>query len=222
MQSRDSYANQIEVLAKDFTVIAPDSREQGRSSASPTQISYELMAQDINSLASLLGHEKIYVIGQSDGGITAITLAINNPALIEKLILVGTNFNAQGYTEEARSFIASYEWDGDTDPEGYPGMFIEHYLTGRENLSEFGDVLREMAQMWTTSPNFEDEDLHAITVPTLIINGDREDIPLDHVLALHANLPNSQLFVMPGNGHFLNQENPDLFNRVVRDFLQSQ
>lgn len=221
MESRDSFSNQIASLAEHFTVVAPDSREQGRSSSSETQITYKRMAADIAALAEHLGHDEIYLMGQSDGGVTGLTLALESPALLKKMILVGTNYNYLGYAEETRNFITNYRWDGDTNPEGYPGMFIKYYLTGHEDLSEFGATLNEMARMWTTSPNFSQNDLKSILLPTLIINGDREDVPLPHVVSLHESLPNSDLLVMPDSTHFLHQEKPEQFNQIVLDFLKS-
>lgn len=222
MESRDSFEKQIPEFAKSFTVIALDSREQGRSGPADAQISYELMSKDVVALASHLRHERISIMGLSDGGITAITTAINNPEIIDKIVLLGANFHFSSYPDETRAFIAEYEWDGNTDPKKYPGNFINHYLTGHDDLSGFGDVLKEMSVMWTTSPAYTATDVGKITAETLVVNGDHEDIGLDHVLELYEALPNAQLFIVPGGTHYSTVEKPELINSVVLDFLNGQ
>jgi len=221
MESRDSFEKQIPEFAKSFTVVALDSREQGRSGPADAQISYNLMSRDVVALADHLGHDRISIMGLSDGGVTAITTAISNPDMIDKLILVGANFHYSSYPDETRKFIAEYEWDGNTDPKKYPGNFIKHYLTGNDDLTDFSDTLKEMAVMWTTSPTFTVTDLGKINTQTLIINGDHEDIGLNHVLDLYEALPNAQLFIVPDGTHYATIEKPELINAATLDFLKS-
>jgi len=220
MESRDSFEKQIPALSKYFTVVAIDSREQGRSGSSDTNISYELMSKDIIALAAHLNHERISIMGLSDGGITAITIAINNANLVDKLVLLGATFHYNAYSDEAHDFIANYEWDGTTDPNSYPGNFIKHYLNGHDDLSGFGTLLKEMSCMWTTSPTFEKSDLNAITAKTLVINGDHEDTDLTHALALYDGIPNANFFVVPNATHYALQEKPELLNKVIVNFLR--
>ena len=220
MESRDSFENQIAVFAEYFTIVALDSRGQGRSGNSGSQITYEQMSKDVVALATHLKHDYISIIGLSDGGITAIVTAIDNPKLVDKLVLLGATYHYDSYPQGVREFIANYEWDGNTNPESYPGNLIEHYLTGHDDLSGFGDKLKEMAVMWTTSPTYEQSDLNAISAKTLIINGDHEDTALEHVLGLYQGIPNAQLFVVPDATHYALQEKPELLNNVIMGFLR--
>jgi pimeloyl-ACP methyl ester carboxylesterase len=219
MESRDSFENQISDFADHFTVIALDSREQGRSGRSDAQITFELMSNDVVALAKHLGHERISIFGLSDGGVTAITTAINAPDLVDKLVLLGANYHYDSYPPETREFIANYKWDGNTDPNGFPGNSIKHYLTGQDDLSDFGELLAEMSIMWTTSPTFTITDLSKIQSKTLVINGDHEDMDLNHALKLYESLPNAELFIVPNSTHYGVQERPELINKVALDFL---
>jgi pimeloyl-ACP methyl ester carboxylesterase len=219
MESRDSFDQQIHELSKTFTIVALDSREQGRSSRADTQISYALMSKDVVALAKHLGHDRISIMGLSDGGVTALTTAMNNPNFVDKLVLLGANYHFESYPEATRSFIANYKWDGNTNPNGYPGNFIEHYLTGQDDLTEFGDLLEEMSIMWTTSPTFTTSDLGTVQAQTLIINGDHEDMGLDHALSLYNALPKAQLFIVPDGTHYALAEKPELINSVTLEFL---
>ncbi|MBL4870231.1 MAG: alpha/beta hydrolase, partial [Robiginitomaculum sp.] len=213
------FKNQIPALSKLFTVVALDSREQGQSSRANAQISYELMSKDVVALAEHLGHGRISIVGSSDGGVTGLTTAINSPDLVGKLVLLGTNYHFDSYPEETREFIMSYEWDGNTSPETYPGIFIEHYMTGQDDLTDFGELLKEMSAMWTTSPTYLVSDLGKVKAKTLVINGDREDMGLEHILSLYNALSDAQLFIVPNGTHYSLQEQPELINSVIIKFL---
>lgn len=76
-----------------------------------------------------------------------------------------------------------------------------------------------MAVMWTTGPTFSIQELQQLQSETLIINGDHDDIDLNHILGMYQAIPKAQLFIVPGSSHFLHQEKPALLNKVLLDFL---
>ena len=61
--------------------------------------------------------------------------------------------------------------------------------------------------------------LAALKVPTLIMAGDEDDPCLDASLYLKRTIPSAGLTLLPRTGHALNLEEPDLFNRLVDDFV---
>ncbi len=58
-----------------------------------------------------------------------------------------------------------------------------------------------------------------IAVPTLILTGDTDEPCLEPSLMLKRTIPGAQLAVLPDSGHGINLEEPDLFNRLLADFL---
>jgi pimeloyl-ACP methyl ester carboxylesterase len=68
MMSREDMRVQIEYFSKFYQVIAIDAREQGRSSASTTQINYSVIAADVIGVLDGLNIDKASIFGQSDGG----------------------------------------------------------------------------------------------------------------------------------------------------------
>jgi 3-oxoadipate enol-lactonase len=64
--------------------------------------------------------------------------------------------------------------------------------------------------------------LSGIRVPTLVVHGaDDQIIPPQEAEAMHAAIPGSQLHILPGSGHLLNLEQPDLFNQALGAFLST-
>lgn len=75
------------------------------------------------------------------------------------------------------------------------------------------DAYRSFADSWTAMP----------TVPTLLLHG-ADDGCLQAAYAERGRgqlPPGSDLVVVPGTGHFLQLERPDLVNRLVTDFVEA-
>ena len=58
-----------------------------------------------------------------------------------------------------------------------------------------------------------------IRVPVLIVAGDEDDHCLNPGLFLKRTIVTSGLAVLPKSGHTVNLEEPELFNRLLSDFL---
>jgi pimeloyl-ACP methyl ester carboxylesterase len=69
-------------------------------------------------------------------------------------------------------------------------------------------------------PNLERE-LRSLQLPTLVITGDEDDACLTPGIFLKRTIPNAVLWVVPGTGHTVNLEEPDLFNRQLSDFFST-
>jgi pimeloyl-ACP methyl ester carboxylesterase len=66
------------------------------------------------------------------------------------------------------------------------------------------------------------EQLRAMTVPTMIIWGDRDPIvPVRHAYVAQSLIPNSEVQIIRDSGHLPQLERPEEFNRLVLDFLAS-
>ena len=61
--------------------------------------------------------------------------------------------------------------------------------------------------------------MNGLTVPTLIMIGDEDEPCVDTAVFMKRNIRTAGLSVFPQSGHTINLEEPDLYNRVVLDFL---
>ena len=77
--------------------------------------------------------------------------------------------------------------------------------------------------MWLTQPDFTAEELAGIKVPTLIIDGQNDEVVrTDHAAAIAKSIPNAKFILIPEVGHFAVTEKPVEWNKVVLDFLKDQ
>ena len=188
----------IEYFKKYFEVIAIDSRGHGKSIDTTTkQLTYVQMANDIKVLLDSLNIDSAFIQGQSDGGILGLLLAINFPGKISKLATYGANMfpGKKAIFDEIDNLIL------DT-------------LKATKNFNT-----KRAYSLLAYQPNITEKDLQKIKCPVLIMSGDRDAIKLEHSLKIFNNIPNSNLFVMPGATHYGTVEKPELFNLVLLDFL---
>jgi pimeloyl-ACP methyl ester carboxylesterase len=82
---------------------------------------------------------------------------------------------------------------------------------------------REMAvtQLLLEEPHIDPQALGAITVPTLVLAGDRDVIRDEHTLEIYRRIPNSQLAIFPNATHMVPFDDPVLFNTTVERFFRT-
>ena len=78
----------IEKLAADHSVIAPDLRGFGQSSAPEDGYAKAAMARDIHALVKSLGHARIRLVGHDIGLMVAYAYAAQYPGEVERLVLM--------------------------------------------------------------------------------------------------------------------------------------
>lgn len=199
-----SFKGQIPELAKKYKVIAVDTRGHGNSAdKETTSFNYELFADDMEILIRQLNLQHVNIIGWSDGAITGILLSIRNPDLVNKLVLMGANLNPSA--------------------EAVSEKFIRRVQRDIQKLKKINDpennsTIRLM-EMLLNEPNIPASALGKIKATTLVIAGEKDLVLEKHTRSIAGNIKGAQLNIVKGETHFLPEENPLLFNKIVLDFL---
>jgi pimeloyl-ACP methyl ester carboxylesterase len=89
------WGDAISFLAnKEYAIIAIDSRAHGRSSDDlKVPLSYDLYAKDAIAVMDQLKIPKASFVGWSDGGVTALDMAMNYPSRVDRIFAYGANSN---------------------------------------------------------------------------------------------------------------------------------
>ncbi len=208
----DYFVNQISAFVDaGYYVIAADSRGHGRSTMSDQQIGYALMASDVLALLDYLEIDATNLVGWSDGGIIGLDIAINHPDRLIKLVAYGANYIPAG----VRSDVGESERFNT-----YIEMAAGDYARLSPDPDNFETFLNNISNMWATEPNYTPEQLQGITVPTLILDGMQEEaIYPEHALEMAQLIPNADLVLMGGIGHFAMWDKTAEFNEIVLAFL---
>lgn len=118
------------MLAQRFTVICPDLRGYGRSGCPPSDADHtpyakRAMAKDIIDIAAHLGFERFSVAGHDRGGRVAYRLALDHPALVERLAVLDIVPTADVWDRADKRFATSYwPWSLLAQPQPLPEKLI--------------------------------------------------------------------------------------------------
>lgn len=216
----DSWNNQFYAFARQYRVVAPDSRAQGRTSDGDGPLTYHVMAEDTLKLMDYLAIDSAYLVGWSDGGVIGIDLAIHHPERVKALVAHGAHIRPDGLTDAFTEWIRDPQTSADWVKEGeslyrqrFPDTDPAYMLVIAEKLTT----------MWLTEPKFTADELASIKAPTLILDGQREEIiRAGHAKEITDAIPGAKLILIPGAGHGAPATNPDDFNKIVLDFLKDK
>lgn len=199
---------QIEYFKNNFYVIIGDNRFQGKSENGKEELTYNLMAKDYNSLLNQMKIDSTYIIGQSDGGIIGLIMAMDYPKKVKKLVSSSPNIRPDS--------TAVYQWDIDNIARDLHELEqkIEKGATSNENIKS-----RALLNLMDKYPNIENKELQKIKSPVLIMGSDADLIKLEHLVAIYQNIPKAQLFIMPGATHEMPVYEHALFNQIASRFL---
>lgn len=217
MGSANSWADQVPVFAKNYRVITPDSRGQGRTSDSTAPLSYHLMAEDIIRLMDKLSLSSAYIVGWSDGGNIAIDIAIHHPERVKKIVAYGANINPAGLQKHFLEYLRK------VSPEQMERDNGSEFLALSPHPENLPTIAKKIRSMWLAEPNFTAAELARIKTPVLIMDGEKEElIRPDHAREIAAAIPKATLVMLPNVGHYATFKTPKQWNEAVLNFLKAE
>lgn len=217
------YTKLRSALAQRYRVIAADLPGSGLSQPQPRSYEdnyYMADGQRFLALIRALKAEPAHVLGHSDGGETALVMAVQSPASVASLLTWG----ATGYVEDPKGVI-----------ENYFGRIIDAPKPGLEGyrtylINTYGEAnARAMTQSFAAAMNRIIKDggdicrsrAGAIACPTLLLHGENEpyfDFSLTE--ALSAAIPGCRVEKVAGAGHGIHEDRPEWFLDRVLSWLR--
>ena len=237
----------IDTLAKRYTVIAPDLLGHGQSAKPRADYSVGGYANAMRDLITVLGIDKVTVVGHSFGGGIAMQFAYQFPERTERLILVASG----GLGPDVSPAIRAITTPGFHQVMGLltlPG--VRHVgMAGLRALS--GAPLkhaRDLDEVANIYDSFKDPYArHAIqhvvravvdwrgqivtmadraylteAMPMCVVWG-RDDrvIPVRHADNVGELAPLARIEVIPNAGHFPHKDHPHRFAKIVHEFIRT-
>ena len=223
----------IPELARHRRVVAPDMLGFGYSERPEDQIyNRERWVTHAIGVLDELGLEQVDLVGNSFGGGLALSLAIEHPQRVRRLILmgsVGVSFpitkgldEVWGYQpslDNMRRLMDVFAFNKDMLTDELAEM--RYQASVRPGFQEsFAAMFPAPRQRWVDNLASNEDDIRALHHETLIIHG-REDevIPLEASYRLAELIDRAQLHVFGRCGHWTQIEHAGRFARLVNDFL---
>lgn len=218
--SLETLEPQLRHLAESYRVHAMERPGHGRTADRPGPITYQGMVTDTLAYLEHAGVESAHVVGFSDGAITGLLLALQQPTRVRSLVAISANLDPSVFGDAWDEEEAAADDDADDLPDDDPERAAYDRLS--PDGPAHGDVvLEKLLAMWKVEPQIDPADLAGLTMPTLVMAGDRDSIPTHHTVDIAQAIPGSQLCILPGAGHLAVREHPDVVNAAISAFLES-
>jgi pimeloyl-ACP methyl ester carboxylesterase len=182
-------------LAKSRQIIAFEQQGHGHTNDIVDRpFTFEQSADDAAALLQHLKIEQADLFGFSNGGHIALQVAIRHPNVVRKLVVASAGVKRNGH------YVEFWEFMNQATLEAMPKELREAYVNVAphpEQLPTFFDKCAKRMREFTDWPT---RDIQAITVPTLVMIGDADNVRPEHAVEMFRWLQHAQLAVIPG-GH---------------------
>lgn len=219
-------------FSENFEVHLIDQRNHGRSFHAD-KFNYEALVADLHAYIHHHQLEKVYLLGHSMGGKTAMLFAVIHPELVAKLMVADiaprkyephhnailAGLNAIDFSiQTSRSLVDAKlaQW--------IPEVGIRQFLLKNVYWIEKGKLAFRfyLKSLTENNPHIGEALPYGTSFlgETLFLKGAKSDyITPNEIPAIEAHFPNSKLATITNAGHWLHAENPKEFYNAVHNFL---
>ncbi|MBI3234606.1 MAG: alpha/beta hydrolase, partial [Bacteroidetes bacterium] len=189
-----SFGRMIPLFGKDRQLICVELQAHGRTGDRNIELSFEQDADDVAALLQHLHIHKADILGFSNGGNTALQLAIRHPHLCRKVIAASVLLKRDG------TFPQFWEFMKNGTFEQMPQEYKDAYMQVNPDEAKLLNMFHKCANRMIHFKDFPDEQIISIQSPVLLINGDADVATSEHIVAMSKLIPHCQLAIIPG-GH---------------------
>jgi pimeloyl-ACP methyl ester carboxylesterase len=231
--SQYAHVDFLESLARHFRVILPDTRGSGATAHDGSALDFDALVADVVGLMNALDLHRPMVAGFSEGGATATLLAIEHPDRVSALV----NHAGFDYFDQPDGWEASFRdyfggspeaqrADPDRTASGFAASGMNTFFETMQNdyddaqgEGHWRQYIHELFDRCLAPFRWSLADLSRITVPSLVIAGDRDFFCTpEATVRFHRALPDSALGIIPATGH----EITPLLISTIAEFLSHQ
>lgn len=217
----------LELLSQERAVIAPRHPGFGATSPPPDIRTVDDLAYLYLDVLDQLDLKDVILVGASLGGWIALEMCARNHARIAKLVLIGSVGVKFGEREERDFADLFYLPDADAFPALFadPLRWAPKYPELPSTEVEVFARERQMMAYYCWRPYMHNPTLkrwlHRVRVPTLVVWGETDRFAtLSYGRKLAESLPNAQLKVMAGAGHYPQIEQAGEVARAISAFAR--
>lgn len=222
----------IHSISKNFQVVAPDIVGYGASDKPDAPYNRPYFSKWLKDFLKELKITKAHIVGLSQGGAIAMQFAIDNPQMVDKLVLV----DSAGFGAKVSFLPLLGTLWMNCFPSSVANRFNSRYLLHKPinrdpNHSSYSiGVLKSTGGKkafkqgrGAAVSKIPEALLQQIEKETLIIWGkDDQLFPVEYGEAAAKIIPYAKLHVIQDAGHLPLMDQPEIFNTILDDFLKSR
>jgi pimeloyl-ACP methyl ester carboxylesterase len=244
-----SWRHQITKFSKDYQVVALDLRGYNDSDKPQAVEAYAMteLLEDVKGVITGLGYENCILVGHDWGGAIAWNFAYTYPEMVEKLIILNLPHPAkfkEGLSTPQQLLKSWYivlfqlpfipesilQWnDYQAIAAAFKNMAVDKSAFTQEDLEAYKDAAAKRGAL-TAMLNYyrctfqsmlkSQQQWGILNVPTLMIWGEKDTaLGKELTYGTEAYVSDFRLKYIPNCSHWVQQEQPELVNQYMREFL---
>lgn len=226
------FEEQVEALAEDYRVLTWDVRGHGLSQPLGDEFSMEQAVDDLFAILDEIDADEAVFVGQSMGGYITQYAYLEDPERFLGMVIIGATDIDHAYSElEIVALQATNELFGIIPYGTFARLTATAIAVNSEVRVYAYDAILQVSQedfatIWAgigAAITTEGIDDFSIEVPLLLTHGDQDNAGSIQVRApLWAEKVDDVVYeVIPEAGHNANQDNPEFFNDLLLDWLDT-
>lgn len=216
------WAGQVEALKDRYRVITWDMRGHGQSDSpdDPKAYSEAATVDDIAGILNHLGIDKAVIGGLSLGGYMSLAFNLAHPSMVRALMLFDTGpgyknpVGREGWNVTAMKRAETFEAKGLDALGGSAEVRVSQHRSAQGLAHAARGMLAQFDSRII-------ESLEHISVPTLVLVGEKDQPFLGATDYMANKIPGCTKVMIPEAGHAANLDQPAAFNAAVEAFLAS-
>jgi pimeloyl-ACP methyl ester carboxylesterase len=158
-----------------------------------------------------------YFFGYSMGGYVALSLAIQHPELVSKLMTLATKYAWKPEVAEKETKFLNPEVIKEKVPKYAQALALTHGDNWETLVTSIAQLLLALGN----APYLNSENLAQINCPVQVMSGDQDNmVTIEETLALARAINNAHVAVLPNTIHPFEKINQNLVIQILRDFFQ--
>ena len=197
---KTSFGNILPLFAKKYKTIAVELQAHGHTSDRPGPETFQQDADDVASLLHELNIAKASILGFSNGGSTALQIAIRHPQVVHKVVAISAAYLREGLMPGFFDMMKTADLDS------MPQPLKDEFLKINPDQAALENMHNKDRDRMIAFEDWSKEEVSSISAPTLIINADKDVITCEHAIKMCRLIPNAELMILPGtHGSFIGE-----------------
>jgi esterase len=244
--SSDNWVSIAKSISDRFTVFLPDLRNHGQSPHSQVH-DYNSMKEDLHDLVNDLGLGKFFLSGHSMGGKVAVNFALSWPERLYGLLvadispLTQKERKTEDYDQHLQilNFMLSANIAGITSRNEIESLLLPRISSEKVRELILKNLKREQDNSFSWKINasallndldrimegIESDDTGGSEItgfPVFFLKGENSEyLPESDFIKIQKIFPGAELIVVPGAGHWIHADNPEMVRKCFLKFLDN-
>lgn len=187
-----NWSRLLPIFSRHRQVIAMELQVHGRTADREGPSSFEQDADDVAALLNYLHVDKADLMGFSNGGSTAMQVAVRHPQLVHKAIITSAFYKRDGLYPQFWEFMKKGTFAD------MPRAYKDAFLKVSSKPEQLMNMYEKDSGRMLSFKDWPDDMIRSIQAPALVVISNADVVMPEHALHMVRLMPRAQICILPG------------------------